>query len=171
MCLWYWRRERYQDSPESGYVVRQQLGEWQALAVQWQVMAGCVFFLVRFSRRVEVLRRRMIPLFVSYQKEHATVPQLGKVHENLALRKPGCLRITVGSHGFLRSQFPLLDLQDSELATNVVQLMVKLTTRVGHFLKMRASNVLYIVRLCETQVLVRICTVFYSQEMIWMCPL
>jgi len=53
-----------EDSPESGYVVRQQLGEWQ------------------------VLRRRMIPLFVSYQK-------------------------------------------DSELATNVVQLMVKLTTRVG----------------------------------------
>eukprot|EP00435_Cladocopium_sp_Y103_P038273 s1873_g10.t1 len=53
-----------EDSPESGYVVRQQLGEWQ------------------------VLRRRMIPLFVSYQK-------------------------------------------DSELATNVVKLMVKLTTRVG----------------------------------------
>ena len=72
----------HQDSPESGYVVRQQLGEWQARCASCRWWQDACFSLAKIGES-----RRFAGVWShSLWATKRSVPQLRKIMENPALR-------------------------------------------------------------------------------------
>lgn len=111
-----------QDSPESGYMVRQKLGEWQARYTS-MIINGT-------ARRSCAISCSAVVIPGASQTYHTTLSQLPKGADYAAC--VGCVMRILTFTWLLWVEFFIADGdEDSELVTHVVQLMVQLTTRVG----------------------------------------